>query len=97
MRPHRIEIAVIVQQRMAVLDAKRANDQVNGLADRDALSPQGTIIVCRLDRDFRVEHPDNIEVVQLAGDPLSMSLVPCALQDLKQHNIADQECRLAEQ
>jgi hypothetical protein len=35
MRPHRIEIAVIVQQRMTVLDAKRADDQVHGLPNCD--------------------------------------------------------------
>jgi hypothetical protein len=52
MRLHRRKIAVIVQQRMAPFDAEGADDDVGGLADRDAQFSQlaivagGTLTMC---------------------------------------------------
>ena len=39
---HRMEIAVVVEQWPAVLDAPGANEQVDGLADSDAALAQKT-------------------------------------------------------
>src|SRR3954453_23359763 len=41
---HRLEIAVGMQQHMAALDAERADDQVDRLADRDPLAAKKSIV-----------------------------------------------------
>lgn len=44
MRLHRLESAVLVQQRVAVLDAERADDDIDRPTNRDALAPEMAII-----------------------------------------------------
>ena len=88
---HRREIMVIMQQRAAMLDAEGADDDVGRLADREAQRSQFAIIPGGAAREITVEKWHERISTQSALDALGMSLVPRALKDLEQDEIADQE------
>jgi hypothetical protein len=67
MRVHRFEITVVVQQGVAVLDAIRADDEVDRLADRHPFVPQETIVARYLNRDVRIQYRHDIERSQVPG------------------------------
>jgi hypothetical protein len=52
---HRREVAVVVQQRVAVFNAERADDDVRGLADRYAQVSQLAIIAGGVRGEIGVE------------------------------------------
>jgi hypothetical protein len=56
MRLHWHEITVIVQKGMAMLYAKRTNDDVSGLANGYTDSAQPSIIGRRYGRKIRINH-----------------------------------------
>jgi hypothetical protein len=97
MRVHRVEIAVVVQQRVALLDAERANDQVGRLADGDALAPQHAVIMRRLHGNSLIQHRHDIERSQVPRESNRMGFIARALQHLQHDNVTDQESFSPEQ
>jgi hypothetical protein len=81
---HRCEIAVIMQQGMAMLDAKGADNDIGRLADRDAQRSQLAIIPSDARRKIAIEKRYKRIPAQAALDALSMGFVPGALKDLDQ-------------
>ena len=88
---HRSEVAVIMQQDVAMLDAESADDDVRGLADGDAQRPQLAIIAGGTGREITIEKRYDRIPAQSALDALSMGFVPGTLKDLEQDKIADQQ------
>ena len=97
MLAHRLEIAILVQQRVAVLDAVGADDQIRRLADRAVGSPQDAVVSRHLNRQGFTEHRHNLEVTQLAAKSRGMRFVACASQHLQQDDVAHQKLFLTEQ
>ena len=87
---HRSKIAVVMQQGAATLDAKRRDDDVRGLANRDAEVSQLAIIPGGSWGEIGVEKRHEIEAAQAAFDARRMSFVPGALKDFEQNEVADQ-------
>jgi len=85
---HRLEIAVRMQERVAVFDAKRADYEVGRLADGDSEPAKGSVIPGGRYREVRVEHCDRWENSERLFDSLRVALVARSLQDFDQHNIA---------
>src|SRR5260370_41583289 len=88
---HRREIAVIVQQRMAILDAEGTNDNVGRLANRDAQISQLAIVPGGARGKGGIQERHESISAQSAFNARRMGLVPCALKDLEQDEIADQK------
>lgn len=88
---HWREIPVIVQQRVAMLDTEGADDEVGRLADRDAQPPQRTIIPRGVRREIGIQKRHERIPAQSAFDARSMGLIPGALENLEQNEVADQE------
>ena len=88
---HRREIAVIVQQRVAMLDAECADDEVGRLADRDAQLSQLAIVPGGARGEIGIQKRHKSIPAHSAFDARSMSFIPGALKNLEQDEIADQE------
>ncbi len=88
---HRRKIAVIVQQGAATFDAKRSDDDVRCLPDRYAEVSQVAIIASGQRGQFVVEERHKGKLAQSPFDPRRMGLVPGALKNLEQNEIADQD------
>src|SRR5579872_2530277 len=84
---HRMEIVVIVQQWPAVLDTPGTDQQIDGLADTDAATAQGTEIARRCDGNRVAGHWHNFETAQQGLDFPSRPLAGKALQHLAKHQI----------
>ena len=82
MYPHRLEIPIVVQQFVSVFDAAGANEQVRGLADRDAKPTQEPIVPSHLHCQPFAQHGYNGKVPPIpeAG---SATLIPGAAQHLQ--------------
>src|SRR5438105_15484653 len=89
MARHRTEIAVVVEQWPAVLDAPGADQKVDGLADGDPAPAQGTEIAGCCDGNRFTGHWHNFEAAQERLDFPSRPLVVKALQYLANHQIPD--------
>lgn len=61
---HRLEVAVVVQQFVAVLDAEGADDQVHGLAAADAERSESAAVSCSHDYKPVVRQGDNFKPSQ---------------------------------
>jgi hypothetical protein len=79
MHLHRRKIAVIVQQRMATFDAEGADDDVSGLADRDAEFSQLAIVAGGTRCQVGVQKRDEGINAQSAFNARRVGLVPGAL------------------
>src|ERR1700674_2999558 len=94
---HRMEIAIVVEQRPAVLDAPGADQQIDGLADGDPPPAQGTEIARRCDGNRVAGHWHDFEAAQQGLDLSSRPLAVKALQYLAQHQIPDDDLVRAEE
>ncbi len=74
-----------------MLDAERADDDVGCLADRDASLSQLAIIAGGARGKIGIQKRHESIVAQSAFEARGMGLVPRALKDLEQNEIADQE------
>jgi hypothetical protein len=88
---HMLEIPIRVQQRHAVFDAERADQQVVGRAHRDAEASQRPIIRRSLDRDVIAGHVAQLELSQRPRHQGRLPRRSDALQHLAQHQIADDQ------
>src|ERR1700759_4119292 len=73
-----------------MLEAKRANDDIRGLADGNAEVPQLAIIPGSLWGEIGVEKRHDIEAAQAAFDARRMSFVAGSLKNFEQNEVADQ-------
>src|SRR5260370_4067663 len=91
MARHETEIANVVEQWPSFLDAPGADQQVDGLADRDPAPAQGTEIAGRDDGNRVAGHGHNFEAAQQGLDFSSRRLAVQALQYLAKHQIPDDD------
>src|SRR3954447_15753602 len=89
MARHGTEVAIVVEQRPAVLDAPGADQQTDGLADGDAAPAQGTEIAGCRNGNRISRHVHDFEAPQQGFDFPSRPFIVKALQHLAQHQIAD--------
>src|SRR6266478_2453854 len=88
---HGLEIAIIVQQQVATLDAEGADDKIDRIADRAAPAAEKAVIRRRFDRQVGVEQRHRLKSPQAALDEAGFSLGAQSLQDFAQDQIADQQ------
>lgn len=88
---HRCKVAIVVQQRVTVLDAVRADDDVGCLADRDAEFPQLAIVTGGAGGQIGIQKRHYRILAQSAFDARGMGLVSRTLENLEQYEIADEE------
>ena len=88
---HRRKIAIVMQQRAATLDAKRADDDVVRLADRYSHISETTIVPRGARREIGVEERHDFEAAQAAFDARRVKVVPRALKNFEQNEIADKD------
>ena len=88
---HGGKIAVVMQQRTAPLDAKRADDDVVRLADRYSHISETTIVPRRARCEIGVEQRHNFEPAQAAFDARRVKVVARALKNFEQNEIADKD------
>lgn len=88
---HRGEVAIVVQQCMAVLDAERADDDVGRLPDRDAQLSQFSIVPRRARGEIGIQKWHDNVVPQSTLDARGMRVITGALKNLKQDQVPDQE------
>ncbi len=88
---HVREIAVVVQKVVLVLDTVRADDQIDGLPDRDAYRPQPAVICRRAHGQLDIKHRREIETAQQRFDARRLPIVAHALQDFANDDIADED------
>jgi hypothetical protein len=86
---HWRKIAVVVQQRVMVLDAVGGDDDVSRLSDRNSQSPQLAIISGGTRRKIGIQKRHDCVSTQPAFDACSMRLVSGALENLEQDEVAD--------
>ena len=86
----RHEIPIIVKQGMSTFDAESGNDQVVGLADGYPKRAQLTKIPCRLRSEIAIEKWDDPKLAQASFKADCMKFVTCALKNLEQNDVADQ-------
>ena len=87
----RRKVAVVVEQRMAMLDAEGADDDVSGLTNRNAQFSQFAIVAGGAWGEIGTQHRDERVTTQTALDARGMRFVPGALQDFEQDQITDQQ------
>ena len=73
---HWFEIAIIVQQQVATLDAEGADDKIDRLADRAAPAAEKTEVRRRSDCQVWVEQRHRLKSPQAALDEAGLSLGP---------------------
>src|SRR6266446_10338195 len=78
---HWFEIAIIVQQQVATLDAEGADDKIDRLTDRAAPAAEKAMVRRRFDRQVGVEQRHRLKSPQGALDEAGFSLGPQSLQD----------------
>jgi hypothetical protein len=88
---HWFDIAIVVQQQVATLDAEGPDDKIDRLADRAAPAAEKAVVRRRLNRQVGVEQRHSLKSPQAALDEASFSLGPQSLQDFAQDQIADQQ------
>lgn len=86
---HGIEIPIIVQERVAFLNAECANDYVDGLAHCDTAFPQQAIIAGCPNGEAVVKHRTDRELAQIRFDGGCMTVIARALEDLHKNKIAN--------
>jgi hypothetical protein len=88
---HGRKAAVVVQQRVTAFDAKRADDNVGGLTDGDAQLPQLAAVPGGARGKIGVQHGHKGIPPQSLFNMRGMGLVPGALENVEQDEVADQE------
>ncbi|MEO8715181.1 MAG: hypothetical protein ABI369_09220 [Acetobacteraceae bacterium] len=91
MTDHQLEIPVFIQQRVAVTQAIRSDDEIDGLPHREAKCAQPPEIARRGDGDAVVQQPHDLESAQITFDTASMAVVARSLKKLQKHKVADQD------
>ena len=80
---HRRKITVVVQQCAPAFDAKRADDDVGGFADRYTQVPQLGIIPCGARGEVAIEKRHDIEPAQHAFGARRRGLVRALFEELR--------------
>jgi len=88
---HGREIAVIVQQRLAMFDAESSDDNVGGFADRDSQFSQPAIVAGGARSQVTVQKRHERILAQPPFNARSMGVVAGPLKYLEQNEITDQK------
>lgn len=88
---HGLEIPVGVKKLVAVLDAIRADDQVNGLADGDSNSAKNPVIPGGGHRKLWIEQCDGGKNTQRLADLLRVLLVSHAQENLQLDKVTQEK------
>lgn len=91
MLDHRIEITILVQQKMAVLDAVGGDDDVGRLADGDAALAKQAVVCGGAGSERCSEQRNDWKSGHRCFDRRSMFVVARSLQHLRQNEISDQD------
>ena len=86
-----VEVALIVQQVVLIFDTVCGNETVDRLADSDSLAPQQPIIAGTLQSQFRTDHRRLGIFSEGAAGFFEISILPKALHNLRQDQVADQD------
>lgn len=86
---HRHEIAIRVQQGMAVLDAERSYDQVRSLPDRNAETTQASEESSSLHGNTGIHDLFQLKLLKRPLDLFRLAIVSGSLQQLKKNDIGD--------
>lgn len=74
------EIAVLMQERVIVLDTVCGDDCVDDFAYCHAISPQFAEVCCRAHRKARLKHWNDLEFFQVIFDLNGLAVTACSLQ-----------------
>ncbi|MGH7100255.1 MAG: hypothetical protein ACREE4_21770 [Stellaceae bacterium] len=88
---HRYKIAVIVQQRVAMFDAKGADDNVGCVPDRNPQFSQRAVISGRAGGQIGIKKRHPPVLAQRAFNAPGVGVVPSALEHFEQDKITNQE------
>jgi hypothetical protein len=88
---HGHKIAIVVQQRAAAFNAKRADNDVVRFADRYSHIPETTIVPRGARGEIGVEERHDLEAAQAALDTRRGKLIASALKNFKQNEIANKD------
>lgn len=86
---HRREVAVVMQECVAVLDAVSADDEIIGFADRNAEASKAPKILGRAYRDISVQKVCVVESQQRFLNSGSVDIVPRTLEYFQQNEVTD--------
>src|SRR4051812_4225120 len=93
MRLHGFEIAVVVKQRAAALDAECANDDIVRLADRYPHISKTPVIPGDARREIGIEKRHDVELAQSTLDARRVRFVSRALKNFHEDEVADKYWR----
>lgn len=85
-----LEIAILMQEAVAVGDAVGRDDQVGRLADGDASGPQAAVVRGSLSRESRREHAGDRKSTQPCLNGESLPIVAGTPQNFQQNDVADE-------
>ncbi len=88
---HRREIPVVVQQQVATFDAESADDDVGGLANRNAQLSQFAIVPGCTRSKIAIQQWHEGVPAQSAFNARGMGVIPGALKKFQQNKIADEK------
>ena len=84
MSRHGVEIAILLKQLVAMLDAERRDDQIRRLRHRNPDRSQSAIMPSGLNGNGLVQHPRDPEVRKLSSKPFGVSVVSRSTQQFEQ-------------
>jgi hypothetical protein len=90
-----IEVAVFVQQLMAIFDAKRGDDAVDGSADGNALLAKRPIVLRGKDCQFSAASVKDSELQQIPAKLTKLGIASDSLQNLAQYQARQPDFLLA--
>ncbi len=72
-------------------DTKGADDEMDSLADSNALHSEGAVVPCGGDSEFRAQHRGYVEFAQLLLEQSRVSLSARTLQDFTEDDVTNQQ------
>ncbi len=91
MEPHRFEIAIVMQERMATLDAEGPDQDIDRFAHRHALAAQEAIVGRRADGQIGAGQRNEIKSAHRLLDLIRLAVRPQPLKNLAKDEIADKQ------
>ncbi len=88
-----VEIAILMQELVAIGDAIAGDDEIGRLVDGDTSLAEPAIMSSGLAREGRRQHRRDGKSAQPPFYRDSMLLTACAAQNLEQNNVADKDPR----
>ena len=93
MRCDHIEVAILMKQSVAALDAKGRDQKIDRLADRDSFFAQQPRVAGGCDGDRIIDHGFDHKTAQGALQASGVTFVASTAQNLEQNQISDDDAR----